>query len=278
MAIRFYKAYTAGTRNRSVSDFSDITKSKPEKYLTYFFHRSKGRNFRGIITSRHIGGGHKRLYRRIDFKRKNFGVTGKVSAIEYDPNRNARIALIFYDTGEKAYIIQPRNLFIGDTIISDLDVPIKVGNALPLCMIPLGTIIHNVEFQPGRGGQIARSAGTFVQLLARYSDGDKVILLMPSGEVRLVKKFCWATIGQVGNVDHSNIILGKAGRNRWLGNTPKVRGVAMNPCDHPHGGGEGRSPIGRSRPVTPWGKPTLGRKTRSPKNSSNNLIIRSRKP
>jgi large subunit ribosomal protein L2 len=275
MAIRFYKAYTSGTRNRSVSQFLDITRSKPEKYLRYFIQRAKGRNCRGIITSRNIGGGHKRLYRRIDFKRNNLGAIGKVSSIEYDPNRNARIALIFYNTGERSYIIQPRDLFVGDTITSDLETSIKIGNALPLNKIPLGTIVHNVEFQPGKGGQIARAAGTFAQILAK--EGKFVTLSLPSGEVRMVRKYCWATIGQVGNVDHSNIILGKAGRNRWLGNTPRVRGVAMNPCDHPHGGGEGKSPIGRARPVTPWGKPALGHKTRSPKNSSNRFIIRSRK-
>lgn len=275
MGLRFYKPYTSGTRNRSVSDFSDITKLKPEKYLTYFFHRPKGRNARGVITSRHRGGGHKRLYRRIDFKRNKLAVDGKVSAIEYDPNRNARIALIIYNNGEKSYIIQPRNLCLGDLITSDFNASIKIGNALPLGKIPLGTLVHNVEFRPGGGGQIARAAGTFVKILAK--EGKFVTLLLPSGEVRIVKKHCWATIGQVGNTDHSNIILGKAGRNRWNGNRPRVRGVAMNPCDHPHGGGEGKSPIGRPRPVTPWGKPTLGQKTRSPKNPSNKYIIRSRK-
>jgi large subunit ribosomal protein L2 len=274
MAIRLYKAYTSGTRNRSVSDFSDITKSKPEKYLRYFIHKARGRNFRGIVTSRNIGGGHKRLYRKIDFKRNKLGLIGKVVAIEYDPNRNARIALIFYNSGEKNYILQPRDLFVGDGVVSDLETSIKVGNALPLNKIPLGTLVHNVEFQPGKGGQIARAAGTFVQILAK--EGKFVTLSLPSGEVRMVKKYCWATVGQVSNADHSNIILGKAGRNRWLGNTPRVRGVAMNPCDHPHGGGEGRSPIGRARPVTPWGKPALGHKTRLSKNRSNNLIIRSR--
>ena len=275
MSIRFYKAYTSGTRNRSVSDFSDITRSRPEKFLTSRIHRVKGRNCRGVITSRNKGGGHKRLYREIDFKRYMLGVEGKVITIEYDPFRNSRIALIFYIDGKKGYIIQPRNLSVGDNVVSDFKAPIKVGNALPLRNIPLGTVVHNVEFQPGRGGQIARAAGTFVQVLAK--EGKYVTLAMPSGEVRLVEKYCWATIGQVGNVDYSNIVLGKAGRNRWLGNTPRVRGVAMNPCDHPHGGGEGRSPIGRSRPVTPWGKPALGQKTRSPKNSSNKYIIRSRK-
>ena len=274
MGIRFYKPYTSGMRNRSVSTFSEITKKKPEKYLTYFFHRANGRNSRGIITSRNMGGGHRRLYRKIEFKRDKFGTIGRVSAIEYDPNRSSRIALIFYNSGEKGYIIHPRNLSVGDTLVSDFEASIQVGNALPLDRIPLGTLVHNVEFQPGRGGKIARAAGTFVQILAK--EGKFITLSMPSGEVRMVKKYCWATVGQVGNVDHSNLVLGKAGRNRWLGNTPRVRGVAMNPCDHPHGGGEGRSPIGRSRPVTPWGKPALGQKTRLPKNSSNKYIIRSR--
>nr|YP_009512099.1 ribosomal protein L2 [Euglena hiemalis]AXI98031.1 ribosomal protein L2 [Euglena hiemalis] len=276
MIIRFYKPYTSGTRNRSVSNFSEITKSKPEKSLTFFIHRPKGRNSRGIITCKiNLGGGHKRLYRRVEFKRNKLGVIGKVSAIEYDPNRNARIALIFYNNGDKSYIIHPKNLFIGDIVLSDFNALIKTGNALPISGIPLGTLVHNVEFEPGKGGQIARAAGTFAQILA--NEGKFVTLAMPSGEVRLIKKYCWATIGQVGNLDHSNIVLGKAGRNRWLGRRPRVRGVAMNPCDHPHGGGEGKSPIGRSKPVTPWGKPALGKKTRSPKRYSNKYIIRSRK-
>jgi large subunit ribosomal protein L2 len=243
--------------------------------LTFYVHRAKGRNNRGVITSRNIGGGHKRLYRKIDFKRDKLGVEAKVFAIEYDPNRNARIALLHYSDGEKRYILHPRNLFVGDTVVSDFDAAIKVGNALPLNKIPLGTDVHNVEFRPGKGGQIARSAGAFAQVLAK--EGFFVILRCPSGEVRLVEKFCWATIGQIGNIDISNVKLGKAGCKRWLGKTPKVRGVAMNPCDHPHGGGEGRSPIGRARPVTPWGKPTLGKKTRKPKRYSNIYIVRSRK-
>jgi large subunit ribosomal protein L2 len=275
MIIRFYKPYTSGTRNRSVSNFSDITKSKPEKYLTFFIHRAKGRNSRGVITCKTLGGGHKRLYRRIEFKRNRLGIIGRVFAIEYDPNRNARIALIFYNNGDKSYIIHPKNLLVGDTVVSDFNASIKIGNALPIGGIPLGTFIHNVEFEPGKGGQIARAAGTFAQILA--NEGKFVTLTMPSGEVRLVKKYCWATIGQVGNLDYSNVILGKAGRNRWLGNRPRVRGVAMNPCDHPHGGGEGKSPIGRPKPVTPWGKPALGKKTRSTKRYSNKYIIRFRK-
>nr|NP_041913.1 ribosomal protein L2 [Euglena gracilis]P19165.1 RecName: Full=Large ribosomal subunit protein uL2c; AltName: Full=50S ribosomal protein L2, chloroplastic [Euglena gracilis]AAA84224.1 rpl2 [Euglena gracilis]CAA50100.1 50S ribosomal protein L2 [Euglena gracilis]CAA77917.1 ribosomal protein L2 [Euglena gracilis] len=275
MIIRYYKPYTSGTRKRSVSNFSEITKSNPEKYLTFFVHRSKGRNSRGVITCRTLGGGHKRLYRRIEFKRNKLGILGKVISIEYDPNRNARIALIYYKNGDKSYIIHPFDLCVGNNIISDFFSPIKIGNSLPISKIPLGTIIHNVEFEPGKGGQIARAAGTFVQILA--NEGKFVTITMPSGEVRLLRRYCWATIGQVGNLDHSNVVLGKAGRNRWLGNKPTVRGVAMNPCDHPHGGGEGRSPIGRPKPVTPWGKPALGKKTRSPKRFSNKYIIRSRK-
>lgn len=210
MSVRFYKAYTSGTRNRSVSDFSEITKLNPEKLLTFYVHRSKGRNNRGVITSRNIGGGHKRLYRKIDFKRNKWGVSAKVFSIEYDPNRNARIALLFYNDGEKRYIIHPRGLSVGELIISDFDVPIKIGNALPLSKIPLGTFVHNVEFRPGKGGQIARAAGTFAQILAK--DGNFITLRLPSGEIRLVERFCWATVGQVGNIDFSNLVLGKADR------------------------------------------------------------------
>lgn len=275
MSIRLFKAYTSGTRNRSVSGFSEITKLKPEKLLVFYVHKPKGRNNQGIITSRNKGGGHKRLYRKIEFKRNKLGIPAKVISIEYDPNRNARIALLYYNDGEKRYILHPKGLVVGETVISDFEALIKFGNALPLNKIPLGTLVHNVEFQPGKGGQIARSAGTFAQILAK--EGKFVTLRIPSGEIRLVEKFCWATIGEVGNADYLNIVLGKAGCNRWLGNTPRVRGVAMNPCDHPHGGGEGRSPIGRSRPVTPWGKPALGQKTRAPKRFTNKYIIRSRK-
>nr|YP_009145415.1 ribosomal protein L2 [Cryptoglena skujai]AKL39040.1 ribosomal protein L2 [Cryptoglena skujai] len=272
MSIRFFKPYTAGTRNRSVSDFSEITKSFPEKILTFYFHRSKGRNQRGVITSRNLGGGHKRLYRQIDFKRNKLGISAKVVCIEYDPNRNSRIVLLHYKDGEKRYILHPNDLNVGDEVISDFDIPIKVGNALPLNKIPLGTDIHNVEFRPGKGGQIARAAGSFAQILAK--EGYFITLKLPSGEVRFIEKFCWATIGKIGNVDSANIRLGKAGCTRWRGRTSKVRGVVMNPCDHPHGGGEGRSPIGRSRPVTPWGKPALGKKTRKPKKYSNIYIVR----
>nr|YP_010700332.1 ribosomal protein L2 [Flexiglena variabilis]WCH63474.1 ribosomal protein L2 [Flexiglena variabilis] len=270
MSVRFYKPYTSGTRNRSVSDFSEITKSFPES-LTFFIHRKRGRNNRGVITSRHLGGGHKRLYRSIDFKRNKFGSFAKVFSIEYDPNRNARIALLHYEDGEKRYILHPRGLVLGDIVVSGPNVSIKLGNALPLVKIPLGTEVHNIEFQPGKGGQIARAAGSFAQVVAKQ---DRFVTLrLPSGEIRLFGKYCWATVGQVGNIDNLNILIGKAGCNRWLGKTPKVRGVVMNPCDHPHGGGEGRSPIGHSRPLTPWGKPALGKKTRKSKRYSNIYIL-----
>ncbi len=275
MGIRFYKAYTPGTRHRSVSEFVEITSIKAEKSLTLWFKRSKGRNNRGIITSRHRGGGHKKLYRKIDFRRDKIGISAKVATIEYDPNRNARIALLHYKDGDKKYILHPRGVKIGDTLISSLTAPIVSGNSLPLINIPLGTEVHNVELQPGKGGQLARSAGTGAQLVAK--EGNFVTLRLPSGEVRLVSKDCWATIGQVGNSEVSNLTLGKAGRNRWLGKRPTVRGVVMNPVDHPHGGGEGRAPIGRSRPVTPWGRPALGQRTRKSKKYSNSLILRRRK-
>nr|QKN19239.1 ribosomal protein L2 [Eudorina cylindrica] len=277
MGIRFLQAYTAGTRNRSVSDFSELTdkKSTPEKTLTVSLQRSKGRNNRGIITCRHRGGGHKRLYRQIDFRRDKIGVTAKVVRIEYDPNRNSRIALLRYEDGEKRYIIHPRGLTIGDIIQSDLNAPILIGNSLPLRNIPLGAEVHNVEFQPGSGGQLARSAGAMVEILAK--EGNFVTIRLPSKEIRLVSKNCWATIGQVGNIEAYNLTAGKAGRTRWLGKRPTVRGSVMNPVDHPHGGGEGRAPIGRSRPVTPWGRPALGQLTRKPKKYSNNLIVKKRK-
>ncbi len=215
------------------------------------------------------------MYRKIDFKRNKYGIKAMVASIEYDPNRNARIVLLNYTDGEKRYILHPRGLKIGDIVLADFNIPINIGNSLPLNKIPLGTSIHNVEFLPGKGGQIARSAGSFAEILAK--EGNYVTLRLPSAEIRMVNKFCWATIGQVGNIDFSNQVIGKAGSNRWLGHTPKVRGVAKNPCDHPHGGGEGKTPIGRTKPVTPWGKPALGSKTRRPKLSSNKLIIRSKK-
>jgi large subunit ribosomal protein L2 len=275
MGINFLNPLTPGTRKRSVSDFNEITKSKPEKSLSFSVHRAKGRNSRGVITCRHRGGGHKRLYRDIDFRRDKIGVAAKVISIEYDPNRNARIALLHYEDGEKRYIIHPRNLNLGEMIISDLNAPILVGNSLPLRNIPLGAEIHNVEFQPGSGAQLARSAGALVEILAK--EGNFVTIRLPSKEIRLISRNCWATIGQVGNIEAYNITLGKAGRMRWLGIRPTVRGSVMNPVDHPHGGGEGKAPIGRSRPVTPWGKPALGKITRKPKKYSNIFIIRKRK-
>jgi large subunit ribosomal protein L2 len=275
MGIRFYKAYTPGTRHRSVSEFVEITRVKAEKSLTSWLNRSQGRNNRGVITSRHRGGGHKRLYREIDFRRNKIGIPAKVATIEYDPNRNSRIVLLHYQDGEKKYILHPKGLKVGETIISSLTASISVGNSLPLSNIPLGTEVHNIELQPGRGGQLARSAGTSAQIVAK--EGNFVTIRLPSAEVRLVSKNCWATVGQVGNPDVNNLTIGKAGRNRWLGKRPKVRGVVMNPVDHPHGGGEGRAPIGRSRPVTPWGRPALGQRTRKSKKYSNSLIIRRRK-
>lgn len=275
MGIRLYKPYTASTRNRSVSDFSEITKKKPEKSLTSWVFCSNGRNNRGIITSRHRGGGHKKLYRQIDFKRQKVNVLGKVVSIEYDPNRNARIALIHYQDGSKGYILHPRGLKLGESVISSTDAPIFIGNCLPLKAIPLGTEVHNVEFKSGNGGQLSRAAGSVVQIIAK--EGKFATIRLPSGEVRFVSQNCWATIGQVGNVEANNIRIGKAGRTRWLGRRPKVRGVAMNPCDHPHGGGEGRSPIGRIQPISLWGKPALGQRTRKPKKYSNKFIIKRRK-
>jgi large subunit ribosomal protein L2 len=275
MGIRFLKPFTAATRNRSVSDFSEITQQKPEKSLILKNHRSKGRNNRGVITCRHRGGGHKRLLREVDFRRDKIGMPAKVTTVEYDPNRNARIALVRYEDGEKRYILQPRGLQVGDVILSDLQAPILVGNALPLRNIPLGAQVHNVEFQPGSGGQLARSAGSSVEILAK--EGNFVTLRLPSKEIRLVSKNCWATVGQVGNHEAYILTIGKAGRNRWLGKRPTVRGSVMNPVDHPHGGGEGRCPIGRSRPVTPWGRPALGQLTRKPKKYSSTLILQKRK-
>ncbi len=275
MGIRHYRPYTPGTRQKTSSDFSEITRSQPEKSLVTSKHRAKGRNNRGVITSRRRGGGHKRLYRLIDFYRNKHGIAGTIATIEYDPFRNARIALVHYRDGEKRYILHPRNLPIGAEITAGPDAPIEVGNALPLAKIPLGTEVHNIELIPGRGGQLARAAGSLAQVVAK--EGDMVTLKLPSGEVRLFRKECYATIGQVGNVEANNISIGKAGRNRWKAHRPKVRGSVMNPVDHPHGGGEGRAPIGRSGPVTPWGKPTLGYKTRKRKKQSNALIVRRRR-
>jgi large subunit ribosomal protein L2 len=275
MGIRSYRPLTPGTRDRSVSDFSEITRSEPEKSLTRSIHRAKGRNNRGVITCRHRGGGHKRLYRMIDFRRNKHNVPAEVVSVEYDPNRNARISLLQYEDGEKRYILHPAGLAVGTTVISGEDAPLEVGNALPLHRIPLGTMVHNVELYPGRGGQIVRAAGAAAQVMAK--DGGYVTLKLPSSEVRMVRRECYATLGQVGNVEARNITLGKAGRKRWQGRRPEVRGSVMNPVDHPHGGGEGRAPIGRSGPVTPWGKPALGYKTRKKKKASSTLIVRRRR-
>jgi len=272
MSIRLYKAYTPGTRNRALSTFTEITKTKPEKKLIQKNHRNKGRNNRGVITTRHRGGGHKRRYRIVDFKRNKYGMKGIVSAIEYDPNRNARIALINYFDGEKRYILHPKNLSVGDQIISGLESSITIGNNLPLDEIPLGTSIHNVELIPNRGGQLVRAGGTSAKILAK--EGNYITLRLPSKEIRLIRKECFATIGEISNNDAFLIQSGKAGRTRWLGKRPTVRGSVMNPCDHPHGGGEGRAPIGRTGPLTPWGKPALGIKTRKNKKLSNAYILR----
>jgi large subunit ribosomal protein L2 len=276
MGTRSYRPYTPSTRETVTSDFAEVTAREPEKSLTKFKHRKKGRNNRGVITSRRRGGGHKRLYRQIDFRRQDkVNVPARVAAIEYDPNRNARIALLFYRDGEKRYILHPVGLEVGTEIIAGPEAPFENGNALPLTNIPLGTTVHAIELTAGKGAQIARAAGAGAQIVAK--EGDYVTLKMPSGEVRLVRKECYATIGQVGNLEHRNLSTGKAGRNRWRGRRPKVRGSVMNPVDHPHGGGEGRAPIGRSGPVTPWGKPTLGYKTRKKNKASNSLIIRRRR-
>lgn len=274
MSIRLYKSYTPGTRNRALSAFSEITKTKPEKSLTQKNQRQKGRNNRGVITIRHRGGGHKRLYRIIDFKRDKYGIEGKVAAVEYDPNRNARIALIYYSDGEKRYILHPKNRNVGDSILSGSGSSLDIGNSLPLEEIPLGSSVHNIELIQNRGGQIVRAAGTSAKILAK--EGDYVTLRLPSKEIRLVRKECFATIGEVSNNDAFLVQSGKAGRTRWLGKRPTVRGSVMNPCDHPHGGGEGRAPIGRTRPLTPWGKPALGIKTRKTKRFSDAYILRRR--
>jgi large subunit ribosomal protein L2 len=274
MSIRLYKSYTPGTRNRALSAFTEITKAKPERSLIQKNHRSKGRNNRGVITIRHRGGGHKRRYRLIDFKRNKYGIDGIVSGIEYDPNRNARIALIHYTDGEKRYILHPKNLNVGDTILSGSGSSLNVANSLPLTEIPLGTAIHNIELVPNKGGQLVRAGGTSARILAK--EGDYVTLRLPSKEIRLLRKECFATIGEVGNNDAFLVQSGKAGRTRWLAKRPTVRGSVMNPCDHPHGGGEGRAPIGRTRPLTPWGKPALGMKTRKKKKLSDAYILRRR--
>ncbi len=273
MPIKTYKPTSPGRRGMSVSTFEEITKTKPEKSLLVPLRKKAGRNFRGKITVRHRGGGHKRRYRLIDFKRDKFGIPAKVTSIEYDPNRSARIALLTYADGEKRYIIAPLGLTVGNVLMSGPEAEIRVGNALPLANIPVGTVIHNIELQQGRGGQLVRSAGTSAQLVAK--EGKYAHVRLPSGEVRLIHQQCMATIGQVGNTDHSNISLGKAGRKRHLGWRPTVRGSAMSPRDHPHGGGEGKAPIGMPSPKSPWGKPTLGYKTRRNK-ATDKWIVRRR--
>jgi large subunit ribosomal protein L2 len=273
MPLKRFKPVTPGSRFRSVTAGSDITRKGPEKSLTESLKGSGGRNHHGRITLRRRGGGHKRKYRRIDFKRDKVGVIGHVAEIEYDPNRSANIALIHYEDGEKRYIVHPRGLAVGSVVNAGSQADIRVGNALPMERIPLGTTVHNVELKPGKGGQMARSAGAGVQIVAK--EGDYVTLRLPSTEVRRVRKECMATIGQVGNTDHELRTLGKAGANRWRGRRPKVRGVAMNPVDHPLGGGEGRSSGGRP-PVSPWGKPE-GKKTRKKKKESSKYIVRGRK-
>jgi len=271
MAIKIYRPTSAGRRNMSVSTFDDITRSEPERSLLAPLRSKAGRNNRGIVTMRHQGGGHKRRYRIIDFRRNKLNVSGKVDSIEYDPNRSARIALIVYTDGEKRYILAPNGLKVGDMIMSGPEADIRTGNALPIRNIPLGTMVHNVELYPGRGGQLVRSAGNAAQLLAK--EGTMAQLRLPSGEVRYIDMNCLATIGEVSNPDHANINLGKAGRKRWLGIRPGTRGIAMDPSSHPHGGGEGRSPIGMKHPKTPWGKPALGKKTRRNKRT-NKFIVR----
>lgn len=272
MAIKKFKPTTPSMRYRTVSDFSTLTKKDPEKSLLEPLKKTGGRNNKGRVTSRHRGGGHKRMYRKIDFKRDKLNIPSKVAAIEYDPNRSARIALLHYVDGEKRYILSPNELKVGDEVIAGVGADIKAGNALPLEKIPLGTSVHNVELTHGRGGQIVRAAGGYAQIMAK--EGNYVQLKLPSGEVRAVRKECYATIGQVGNLDHENVVSGKAGRSRWLGFRPHVRGVAMNPIDHPLGGGEGKSSGGR-HPVSPWGQPAKGYKTRK-KKPSDKYIIRKR--
>ena len=274
MAIKRYKPTSPGRRHMTVSTFEEIMKKKPEKSLVVSLKKNSGRNNKGRITVRHRGGANKRKYRIIDFKRDKDNVPAKVAAIEYDPNRSANIALLHYRDGEKRYIIAPYGLRVGDIVVSGEDADIKVGNALPLKSIPTGTVIHNIELYPGRGGQMVRAAGNSAQLMAK--EGDFAQVRLPSGEVRMVRLECKATIGQVGNLDHENISIGKAGRKRHMGIRPTVRGSAMNPVDHPHGGGEGKAPVGRPAPVTPWGKPTLGYKTRKKNKESDKYIIKRR--
>ncbi|THF79149.1 50S ribosomal protein L2 [Cohnella fermenti] len=275
MAIKKFKPTSPSRRQMTMSTFEEVTTSTPEKSLLAPLSKRGGRNHQGKITVRHQGGGHKRKYRIIDFKRTKDGVPGRVASIEYDPNRTSYIALINYLDGEKRYIIAPKGLKVGDEIVSGAEADIKVGNALPLENIPVGTVIHNIELKPGKGGQLVRAAGTEAQLLGK--EEHYVTIRLTSGEIRKILKQCRATVGSVGNPDHELINIGKAGRNRNLGKRPVVRGVVMNPVDHPHGGGEGRAPIGRKSPMSPWGKPTLGYKTRKKKKASSQYIVRRRK-
>ncbi|MBP5427286.1 MAG: 50S ribosomal protein L2 [Clostridiales bacterium] len=274
MAIKSCKPVTPARRFMTFVKSDEITRTEPEKSLLRPLKKTGGRNMHGRITVRHRGGGNRRKYRLIDFKRNKDGVPAKVFSIEYDPNRSANIALLVYNDGEKRYILAPLGLKVGDIIESGDNVDIRVGNALPISNIPVGTLIHNIELKPGKGGQMVRSAGNVAQLMAK--DEKYAQVRLPSGEVRMVLVTCRATIGQVGNLDHENVTIGKAGRKRWMGRRPKVRGIVMNPVDHPHGGGEGKSPIGRPSPVTPWGKPTLGYKTRKKNKKSDKYIVKKR--
>lgn len=274
MAVKQYRPTSPGRRGMTGSSFEEITKSTPEKSLLVALRKRSGRNNQGKVTVRHRGGGSKRFLRVLDFKRDKAGVPGRVAAIEYDPNRTARIALIYYADGEKRYILAPVGLNVGDTIMSGPEAEVKPGNNLPIKLMPSGTLIHNVEIQRGRGAQLVRSAGAAAQLMAK--EGERALVRLPSGEMRYVLGECTATVGQVGNIDHQAVKLGKAGRSRWLGRKPSVRGTAMTPRDHPHGGGEGRSPIGLPGPKSPWGKPTLGHKTRNKNKPSNSMIIKRR--
>ncbi len=275
MALKKYSPTSPGRRFMTVSKFEEITKTEPEKSLLVPLHKKAGRNVYGRITLRHRGGGHKRKYRVIDFKRNKDNISARVVSIEYDPNRSARIALLNYEDGEKRYILAPLGLNVGQKVMSGESVEIRPGNTMPLRLIPAGTFVHNIEMKPEAGGKLARSAGSGAQIVAK--EGAYVHVRLPSGEVRLLPRDCKATIGQLGNIEHENISIGKAGRSRWLGKRPTVRGSAMNPVDHPHGGGEGKAPIGRKSPLTPWGKPTLGFKTRRKKKDSDRFIVKPRR-
>ena len=274
MAIKSYKPTTNGRRGMTVTDYSGLSKVAPERSLLEPMRKTSGRNSYGRITVRHHGGGERRKYRVIDFKRNKLDMNATVLTLEYDPNRSAHIALVKYEDGEKRYILAPNGLNVGDTICAGTGADIKPGNALPLINIPVGTFIHNIEHYPGKGAQLVRSAGNMAQLMGR--EGERVLVRLPSGEMRYIPANCMATIGQVGNIDHENVHLGKAGRKRHMGVRPHVRGSVMNPCDHPHGGGEGKSPVGHPSPVTPWGKPTMGYKTRAKHNRSDKFIVKRR--